>query len=144
MCRHSPYNSGGKDFDHSRGSGSGIIKVNNYLEKYFPGLKNSEEWQLLDRIRVLRNHCVHYNGNTSRGNKPVRKIAQLIEAHPYLFHHDGPEEPEGEKYTDGSAKRTGRNIIFETRSLFFIIEAFRAYIAMVNRRAADTLSPHIQ
>ncbi|MEM6230141.1 hypothetical protein [Shewanella scandinavica] len=130
LCRGYHKSLGGKKPD--KFDGSGIVQAHNFLSKHYPELVKSKEWGAIDQLRLLRNKCVHNNGCVFERKKPIADIDALIESHPHLFHHDGIEDPEQSRYSDGSVKRLGRNIVLEKGSLNYIIDAFKAYVKLVD------------
>ncbi|WP_050937636.1 hypothetical protein [Vibrio harveyi] len=122
---------GGKSFD--KYPGLGLVKVNNFINKNFPKLKGSIEQKNIDTLRKLRNQCIHHDGKVfKKSGNSIAEINNLIESHPSLFHHDGSvaTDDTGNEimYPDGSKRRNGQYVIFESGSLRFVIEAFQAYV----------------
>lgn len=112
--------------------GNGIVKAHNFLSQHYPEIKSSQEWLAIDQLRVLRNKCVHSNGCIFNKDNPIKSIDELIQSSPNLFHHDGFKDPDGSKYSDGSIKRLGRNIVLEKDSLEYVIQSFQAYVKLVD------------
>ncbi|MCC4834971.1 hypothetical protein LMH66_20220 [Shewanella sp. 10N.7] len=126
---------GGKKFKNY--DGIGILKVNNFVNHRFPALKDSPEWEQINRLRILRNHCVHDDGRAYKANKRVViEIFELINANPELFHHDGvigtEEDGTPKTYSNGDPLRTGIHVLFEVGCLEFTIRAFEAYVKVLN------------
>ncbi|MFC6674080.1 hypothetical protein [Marinobacterium aestuariivivens] len=134
LCQAYQSELGGKKFDNF--DGSGVVKVHNFIKKYFPNLEHNPEWKLVDKLRILRNNCVHNNGCVYKKNKEIKEIADLIENNPNLFHHNGPkfldQHGNEEFYNDGSPRRAGRFMIFEKGSLKFVVDTFKAYVEVLN------------
>ncbi|MGL4249980.1 MAG: hypothetical protein ACRCR1_04870 [Aeromonas sp.] len=135
LCRRYQENKlGGKLFENY--PNLGLVKVNNFVNHHFPQLKNKPEQQLINVLRKLRNQCIHHDGKTYKNNgNPIIEIHELIENHPELFHHDGlvdiDENGNVKKYANGSERRRGQYVIFETGCLHFIIDAFQSYVEAI-------------
>jgi len=126
----------GKGFD--KFDGTGIIKAHNFIKEHFPAIDKSSEWESIDQLRILRNRCIHHDGKVYReSGTPFESIARLIEAKPGLFHHDGQADTDeygnAKTYSDGSARRKGQYILFESGSLGYSINAFKAYTKVIDQ-----------
>ncbi|EPS3397872.1 hypothetical protein ACVD2U_004468, partial [Vibrio parahaemolyticus] len=130
LCRSYHKELGGKKPDNF--DGNGIVKAHNFLSRHYPEISSSQEWLAIDQLRVLRNKCVHSNGCIFNKGNRIEIINDLIQSLPDLFHHDGFQDPDGAKYSNGSTRRLGRNIVLEKGSLDYIIHSFQAYVKLVD------------
>lgn len=99
---------------------TGFLKVDGFINKHFPELKKCPEQELITRLRLLRNQCVHYDARAFKNKRTkVKEVHQLMSEEPSLFHL--------------GRKGSGEHVVFEKGSLEFTIAAFKAYLAVIEK-----------